>query len=86
MVVVVCTVLNVLGAALRCDAMRNCARWPSSYGLASDVACRKSPYRDAANSVMRASGGFWGLCDPKSRFEVMISMGCGRLIDACFWR
>lgn len=72
---------------LRCDAELRAVgggRW--SYGLASDVACRKSPYRDAANSVMRASGGCWVLCDPHFRFKMMISMGCGRRIDAGFRR
>jgi hypothetical protein len=72
---------------LHCDAMPEVrgvggGRW--CYGLASDVACRISPYRDAANSVMRASGGFWVLCDPSFRFKLMISMGCGRRIDAGF--
>lgn len=77
------------GCTWYCDAMRNCARWAVgggrwSYGLTSDVACRKSPYRDAANSIMRASGGCWVLCDPHFRFKMMISMGCGRRIDAGF--
>lgn len=87
MVVVGVLCMYVLGTALRCDAELRAVgggRW--SYGLASDVACRKSPYRDAADSVMRASGGFWGLCNPNFRFKVMILMGCGLRIDADFRR
>lgn len=45
-----------------CDA--DCAPCLVVYGLASNVACRKSPYRDAADSIMRALGDFWVLCDP----------------------
>lgn len=46
---------SVLCTAMRCGTARG-GRW--SYGLAGDVASRNYPYRDAANSVMRASGGF----------------------------